>query len=158
MTTQVNVSANVQVNVSANVQVTIQEAATGAILSQQEHKNLVVSGGLDLVRDLLDGDAVAGLTHFAVGTGTVAVAASQTTLDTEVYRDTVTQRTSGSQQLVVSYYLSSLSANGNALAEAGLFNAASGGTMFARVLLSPAISKTSAIAVTFNWTINLGAS
>ena len=146
-----------QVNVSANVQVTIQEAATGRTLAQQEQKNLVVSGGLDLVRDLLDGDAVAGLTHFAVGTGTVAVAASQTTLDTEVYRDTVTQRTSGSQQLVVSYYLASGSANGSTLTEAGLFNSASGGTMFARVLLTPGIVKTAAIAVTFNWTINLGA-
>lgn len=56
------------------------------------------------------------------------------------------------------YYLGSGSANGNTLGEAGLFNAASGGTMFARVKLSPTIVKTSSIAVTFTWTINLGAS
>lgn len=148
---------NAQVNVSANVQVTVQDAATGAILAQQEHKNLVVSGGLNLIRDLLDGDSVAGLTHFAVGTGTTAVASSQTTLGNQVFRDTVTQRTSNAQQLVVSYYLASGSANSSTLSEAGLFNAASGGTMFARVLLSPVINKTAAVAVTFNWTINLGA-
>ena len=147
-----------QVNVSANVQVTVQDAATGAIVSQQEHRNLVVSGGLDLIRDLLDGDAVDGLTHFAVGTGTVAVASSQTSLDDEQFRDTVTQRTSNAQQLIVSYYLASGSANGNTLSEAGLFNDASTGTMFARVLLNPAVPKTSAVAVTLNWTINLGAS
>jgi hypothetical protein len=146
-----------QVNVSANVQVTIQDAVTGAIVSQQEHRNLVVSGGLDLIRDLLDGDAVAGLTHFAVGTGTGAVSATQTGLGDEQFRDTVTQRTSNAQQLIVSYYLASGSANGNTLSEAGLFNDASAGTMFARVLLSPGIAKTTAIAITFNWTINLGA-
>jgi hypothetical protein len=148
---------NAQVNVSANVQVTIQDAATGAIVSQQEHKNLVVSGGLNLIRDLLDGDAVAGLTHFAVGTDTSLVSAIQTTLGTEVFRDTVTQRTSNTQQLIVSYYLASGSANGNTLSEAGLFNDATTGTMFARVLLNPAVPKTSAVAVTLNWTINLGA-
>jgi hypothetical protein len=146
-----------QVNVSANVQVTIQDAATGAIVAQQEHKNLVVSGGLDLIRDLLDGDAVAGLTHFAVGTDTGTVSATQTSLGDEKFRDTVTQRTSNAQQLVVSYYLASGSANSNTLSEAGLFNDASAGTMFARVLLSPAVVKTAAVAVTFNWTINLGA-
>jgi hypothetical protein len=146
-----------QVNVSANVQVTVQDAATGEILSQQEHRNLVVSGGLNLIRDLLDGDSVAGLTHFAVGTGTGAVSSTQTTLGTEVFRDSVSQRTSNAQQLVVSYYLASGSANGNTLSEAGLFNDATTGTMFARVLLSPAVVKTSAVAVTLNWTINLGA-
>jgi hypothetical protein len=146
-----------QVNVSANVQVTVQDADTGAILSQQEHKNLVVSGGLNLIRDLLDGDAVAGLTHFAVGTDTSPVSATQTTLGTEVFRDTVTQRTSNTQQLIVSYYLASGSANGNTLSEAGLFNDATTGTMFARVLLNPAVPKSSAVAVTLNWTINLGA-
>jgi hypothetical protein len=147
-----------QVNVSANVQVTIQDATTGAILAQQEHKNLVVSGGLDLIRDLLDGDSVAGLTHFALGIDTGAVSATQTSLGDEQFRDTVTQRTSNAQQLVVSYYLASGSANSNTLSEAGLFNDASAGTMFARVLLSPGINKTASVAITFNWTINLGAS
>jgi hypothetical protein len=42
--------------------------------------------------------------------------------------------------------------------EAGIFNAASGGTMLCRVKLSPTIVKTASIAVTFTWTINLGAS
>jgi hypothetical protein len=146
-----------QVNVSANVQVTVQDADTGEILSQQEHKNLVVSDGLNLIRDLLDGDAVAGLTHFAVGTDTNPVSSTQSTLGTEVFRDSVTQRTSNAQQLIVSYYLASGSANSNTLSEAGLFNDASAGTMFARVLLSPSIPKTAAIAITLNWTINLGA-
>lgn len=145
------------VALAANVLVEVHDASTGAVLERREAHNLVVNDGLNLVRDLLDGDSVAGLTHFAVGTGTAATAAGDTALGGEVFRDAVGGRTSNAQQLVASYYLGSGSANGNTLGEAGLFNAASGGTMFARVKLSPTIVKTSSIAVTFTWTINLGA-
>ena len=141
-----------------NVHVAVTDAATGAVLAEQAAHNLVVNDGLNLIRDLLDGDAVAGITHFAVGTGTAAATAGDTALGTEVFRAAVTGRTSNSQQLVVSYYLPSGSANGNTLTEAGLFNAASVGTMFARVKLASSIVKTASIAVTFTWTINLGAS
>lgn len=146
------------INLAANVLVEVHDAETGAVLDRQRIHNLVVNAGLNLIRDLLDGDAVAGITHFAVGTGTTAVSATQTALVTQVLRDAVTSRTSNAQQLVVGYYLASGSANGNTLWEAGLFNAASGGTMFARVKLASSIVKTASIAVTFTWTINLGAS
>lgn len=146
------------VDVSANVEVVVSDVETGAVIERQTAHNLVVNNGLNLIRDLLDGDAVAGLTHFAVGTGTTAVSATQTALVTEVFRAAVTSRTSNAQQLVVTYYLASGSANGNTLAEAGLFNAASTGTMFARVKFASTIVKTASIAVTFTWTINLGAS
>jgi hypothetical protein len=130
---------------------------TGDIVASGEAHNLVTNAGLNLVRDLLDGDSVAGITHFAVGTGTAAVTALDTALGTEVFRDVAGGRTSNAQQLVLSYYLNSADANGNTLSEAGLFNAASAGTMFARVALSPPITKTAAVAVSFFWTINLGA-
>lgn len=146
------------VHFGANVLIAVHDAATGAELSRQVQHNLVVNAGLNLIRDLLDGDAVAGITHFAVGTGAAAVAAGDTTLSTEVFRAAVTSRTSNAQQLVVSYYLASGSANGNTLTNAGLFNSASSGTMFARVKFASSVVKTSSIAVTFTWTINLGAS
>lgn len=146
------------VSLSANVAITVHDAETGAVLERQEAHNLVVNTGLNLIRDLLDGDAVAGITHFAVGTGTAAVAATDTTVSTEVFRAAVTSRTSNAQQLVVSYYLPSGSANGNTLTNAGLLNAAAAGTLFARVKFASSIVKTASIAVTFTWTINLGAS
>jgi hypothetical protein len=146
------------IDVLSNVRVTVTDAVTGELLAQQDQHNLVVNDGLDLIRDLLDGDAVAGITHFAAGTGTAATAAGDAALGTEVFRDVVGSRTSNAQQLVVGYYLGSGSANSNTLGEAALLNAASSGTMFARVKLSPTIVKTASIAVTFTWTINLGAS
>lgn len=147
----------VTVALDVNVAVAIHDAETGALLDRQEVHNLVVDSGLNLIRDLLDGDAVAGLTHMAVGTGTAAAAAGDTALGTEVHRGAVTQRVSAAKQLVVKWFVNSTSANGSTLAEVGLFNAASGGTMFARAKLATAITKSSAITVQVIWTINLAA-
>jgi hypothetical protein len=141
-----------------NVLIDVLNADTGQIIATQEHHNLVVDDGLNLLRDFLDGATVAGLSHFALGTGTAAVLAADTALDTEVFRDTFAGTTTASKTLTISYFLNSGDANGNTLSEAGLFNDPTAGTMFARVLLSPAIVKTSSIAVTFTWTINMGAS
>ena len=146
-----------QVRLVANLTTEVRDAETGQLLQVQRKRNLVVNAGLNLIRDLLDGDAPAGITHFAVGTGATAVAASQTALVTETFRAAVTQSISDAQQLTVKYFLPSGSANGGTLAEVGLFNAASTGTMFARAVLATTIAKTSSITVTFTWTISLAA-
>jgi hypothetical protein len=148
-----------QVMLTDNVHVQVRDATTGELLAEQTHRNLVVNAGLNLIRDFLDGDAPTAPSHFSYGTGTNAVAAGDTALQTEVARDTLTSQTgTNAQQQVYTYYLGSLTGNGNTLGEAAIFNAASGGTMLCRVKLSPTIVKTASIAVTFTWTINLGAS
>lgn len=143
--------------VRVNVTVDVRDVASGQLLERSRLHNLVVLAGRNLIRDLLHGDAVAGLTHFGVGTSATAVAASDTALGAQVLRDTLTQKTKNSAELIVTYYLASGSANGNTLREAGLFNAGAGGSMYARVVLASAIVKTSAIAVTFTWTLGWSA-
>jgi hypothetical protein len=118
---------------------------------QEPVHNLAVGSGRNLIRDLLDGDSVNGVTHFAVGTGTTAVVDNDTTLGTQVFRDVTTVRTSTAQKLEVQYFLGTGDANGNTLAEIGLFNAASAGTMYARVILASTIVKDATKAVTFTW-------
>jgi hypothetical protein len=145
------------VGLQTNVTVTVHDASTGEVLGEQRAHNLVVNDGLNLIRDLLEGTATGPITHFALGTDSTPVTASDTALGVEVFRDVLAGTTANAQQLVLSYYLNSADANGNTLSEAGLFNAASAGTMFARVALSPPIAKTAAVAVSFFWTINLGA-
>lgn len=147
----------VTVALDVNLAVEVNDADTGELLHREELHNLVVDSGLNLIRDLLDGDAPAGLTHMAVGTGSTAAAAGDTTLGTEVYRGAVTQRVSTSKTLVVKWFVSSTQANGSTLAEAAIFNASSGGTMFARAVLATTIAKSSAITVSLTWTINLAA-
>lgn len=140
-----------QISPIVNVYIDVWDADTGQLLDRQEVHNLAVTAGRNLLRDFLNGDAVTGLTHFAVGTGTNAVTAADTALQTEVFRDALTKKTKDTVKLTCQYYLASGSANGNTLAEAGLFNAATAGTMYARVNLASTIVKTASIAVTFTW-------
>lgn len=136
----------------ANLWVEVEDLDTGTVTRQETH-NLVVDAGVNLLRDRILGTGNA-LTHMAIGTGTTAVAAGQTALTTEVVRGAFTSTTASAKKQTIKYYLDGSTANGNTLAEAGLFNAASTGTMYARALLASTIAKTSSKAVTFTWEIS----
>ena len=127
------------------------------VYEDQEMKNLVVDAGLNLLRDRLAGLSSSYATHLAIGTGTTAVSAAQTTLATEIFRDALTSATTTSKAATLKYYLAAGSANGNTLSEIGLFTASSGGTMIARALLASPIVKTASVTATFTWTINFSA-
>jgi len=121
----------------------------GKIKEVKKYHNLVVNSGLNLIRDALAGDSVTFPTHMALGTGTTAEAAGDTALENEVFRDVITKTSkTGTGNVQYKYYLSSQDANGYNISEEGLFNAASVGTMFARVTF-PADEKTSSEAWTF---------
>lgn len=139
----------------ANVTVEIRDAA-GRLISTQRQHNLVVTAGRNLVRDLLSNASSARLTHLALGTGTATVAATDTTLGTEVFRGALTSLTASAGKLTAVYYLGTGSANGHTLSEAGLFTASSGGTLYARALLASTIAKTAAISATFTWELTFG--
>ena len=138
------------VSPSYNLIAEVHDAATGALIERQEQHNLVTTAGLNLIRDLLSGSG-AGLGWFGVGTGAVAPAITDTALGAEVARQAFTTAIPTSAQLTITYYLNSGTANGSTLAEVGLFNASSSGSMYARALLSSTIAKTSAVTVTFTW-------
>lgn len=143
--------------VGVNVRVWL-HAPDGARRLRDEGHNLITAVGLNFLRDrFLGGTGVAKLTHLAVGTGSGTPASGDTALGAEVFRDVFTQITTSTAAMVVRYYLGPNDANGNTLREAGLFNAASGGTLFARRLFSSAIVKTIDIAVTIEWTITFAA-
>jgi hypothetical protein len=145
-------------NVQAKINVTInkENVETGAVTTEEYH-NLAVDSGLNLIRDFLFGDAVSGLTRFALGTGITAESPSDIALGTEVHRDQFTKITKIAKGIEIKYYLSSTTANGNVIGEAGLFgngatDTANSGTMYARVTF-PAEEKTSAEAWTITWTL-----
>lgn len=144
--------------IRGHVQVTVRDQA-GCILERHEVKNLVVTAGRDLIASRLKNATAAALSHFAVGTGTATPAPGNTTLGTEVYRDAITSFTlsAGTGTWEIQYFLPDTQANGNTLTEAGVFNAASSGTMFCRAVYPP-ISKTSDKSVTYVWTFTLTAS
>lgn len=147
-----------QIGIAGRLTVLIREARTGRWVARQVCPNLVVLTGRNLIRDRLQGNSIVALTHFAIGTGSATVTANDTVLQTEIFRDTITQFVNGSGILTVKYYLATGSANGNTLREAGLLNAVSAGTLFSRVVLASSIVKTASITVTFQWDFTISAS
>lgn len=142
---------------AVNVEITKRNVHTGRVREVVRTHNLVVTAGLNLIRDSLfnNGTRPAQLGWFAVGTGSVAPAGTDTALGTEVFRDTFTQLTVADGQETMQYYLASGSANGYTLTEAGAFNASTAGTMYARVTFA-GDAKTSAEEWTFNWIFSYG--
>lgn len=134
------------------------DAATGAILESHECENLVVTAGLNVIRDCFNNGTGVAITHFGLGAGAganTAAAAGQTDLQgaTKI-RDSLTGKIGTSDaELVCQYYLTSATGNGNTFEEAGLFTAASGGTMYNRLVLGSPIIKTASVAVSFVWTL-----
>lgn len=97
--------------------------------------NLVLNSGIDFLCDAV-GKASGRpgvMSHIAVGTGTTAVADSQTALVTESLRKSASySHSAGTSKMTFSATFNAGEATGP-LTEAGICNAASGGTFFDRV-------------------------
>ena len=118
----------------------------------QETENLVVTAGKNWVADRMN-NANTVMTHMAVGTGTTAAAAGNTTLVTENDRNALTSTTVTAN--AVAYVATWAAGDGTAaLTEAGLFDAASAGDMLARTVFS-VVNKGAADSMTITWTITV---
>ena len=118
----------------------------------QETENLVVTAGKNWVADRMN-DVNTVMTHMAVGTGTTAAAAGNTTLVTENDRNALTSTTVTGN--AIAYVATWAAGDGTAaLTEAGIFDAASGGDMLCRTVFS-VVNKGSADSMTITWTITV---
>ena len=118
----------------------------------QETENLVVTAGKNWVADRMN-DVNTVMTHMAVGTGTTAAAAGNTTLVTENDRNALTSTTVTGN--AIAYVATWAAGDGTAaLTEAGLFDAASAGDMLARTVFS-VVNKGAADSMTITWTITV---
>ena len=116
--------------------------------------NLVVTAGKNLVASRLAG-AGSSVTHMAVGSGTLAAAASQTALASELQRNALTVSGGSVVDNTVEYASTWAAGTGTgALTEAGLFTASSSGTMLARTVFS-VVNKGVNDAITITWTITI---
>ena len=146
--------------ISTNVTITVTDAKTGEVVREVKDHNLVTTLGKNLVRDLLGKVAgVDGLNYMAIGTDNTTPTIADTTLGTEVHRNTFTDIIYTSGKANFRYYLDSSTANGNTLVEAGLFGddatgTVDSGTLFAHVTHA-GIAKTSSVAVTYSWDVTI---
>ncbi len=128
----------------------------GNVKSEQKVKNLIVDTGLNFICDRMKDDETA-MTHMALGSGTTAAAAGDTSLESQLgSREALDSSTVTNNQIV---YVSSFEAGDatGAVTEAGIFNASSGGTMLCRTVFS-VVNKAADDTLTVNWTITLTAS
>jgi hypothetical protein len=128
----------------------------GNIKDERLIENLIVDTGLNFICDRMKDDETA-MTHMALGSGSTAAAAGDTTLGSQLgSREVLDSSTVTNNQIV---YVSSFEAGDatGAVTEAGIFNASTGGTMLCRTVFS-VVNKAADDTLTVNWTITLTAS
>jgi hypothetical protein len=129
--------------------------ADGNVKDIREVENLVVDTGLDFIASRMGGASSDVMSHMAIGTGTTAAAAGNTDVETVVgSRVSLTSATVTDNTIV---YVGDFSSTSGAITEAGVFNAATSGTMLCRTVFS-AINLTTADSLTITWTITISAS
>lgn len=118
--------------------------------------NIIVNGGFDAICDAIaKSTRPAPFNYIAVGTGTTAPAATQTALVTESARVSATYaHTNGTKVFTLTATFEAGTATA-ALTEAGVFNAASAGTMLDRVTFA-VINKgaNDSLTITFTFTLS----
>lgn len=140
-----------------NGPLTQQLLAAGFVLAGEEIRaNEVLDDGRNLIRDFLRGQAVTGLTYYAIGTDGSAPTRAQNPqrLLAEVYRGTITSYSVDVAKLTIELYVPSTAANGYTLREAGPFGngataTANSGTLYARATHSDRV-KDSTKAFTYS--------
>ena len=126
----------------------------GKLKDIREIHNLVVTAGKVHIADQLSSSpGQAAMSHMAIGTGTNAAAAGDTTLQTELDRNALTSRTDSSN--TVTYVGDWAAGDGTgAITEAGIFNAASSGTLLARTVFD-VINKGASDALQISWVLTI---
>ncbi len=125
----------------------------GQIKHEQEVKNLVVTVGKNFIASRMKDATATAMTHMAIGSGTTAAAAGDTTLGTELGRVALTSTTVTTNN--VAYVATFPAGTGTgAVTEAGLFNASSSGTLLCRTVFS-VINKGAADTLGITWTVTV---
>lgn len=116
--------------------------------------NLVVNTGLAYIASRMKDATETVMSHMAVGTGTTATAGGQTALINSLgSRVSLTSTTVTANSIAYVATFGAGVATG-ALTEAGIFNAASSGTMLCRTVFA-VINKGASDTMTITWTITI---
>ena len=146
---------NSKIKATGRLSVVLKDS-TGAIKQESNINNLVVTTGLGFIASRMKDTTDAAMGYMAIGTGTVAAAAGDTTLGTELDRNALTSTTVTGNEIA---YIASWGAGDGtgAITEAGLFNAAAAGDMLARTVFA-VVNKAANDTLSITWTITLSAS
>jgi hypothetical protein len=145
---------NDNIKITGDVKIDI-IGADGAVKDSREIKNLVVTTGKTFIASRIVGVASTVMGWMELGTGTTAAAVGDTTLQTVISGSRVTLTSGTAATNVVTYVASFPAGTGTgAVTEAGVFNAASAGTMLCRTVFA-VVNKGAADAMSITWTITV---
>lgn len=115
--------------------------------------NLVVQVGKNFLATAITNNSTSPFGYMALGGGTAAPSTSDTALQSEITRQALqSSSTIGSSTTMIGYFGPGIGTG--TLTEAGIFNAASSGTMLSRIVFG-AVSKTPTDSLTITWTVSL---
>ena len=128
----------------------------GNVKEERTEKNLVVTSGLGYIASRMKDASATAMTHMALGSGTTNALAAQTDLVTLLGSREALDSTTVTANAIA--YVASFEAGDatGAVTEAGIFNAATSGTMLCRVKFD-VVTKAADDTMTVTWTITVSA-
>lgn len=147
---------NDKVNAAGELELVLRDAS-GNIKSQTTVPNLVVTVGKTVIASRLTGTTTAVMSHMAVGTSGTTQVAANTTLGTEIPSSRTALATAGGVAAANEVTYTATFGPGvgtGAIVEAGIFNAASAGSMLARTTFG-VLNKDAADSLTITWKITI---
>ena len=145
---------NDSIKITGDVQIDLFDES-GMVKDTRKIKNLVVTVGKIYIASRMKDATATAMTHMELGTGTTAAAVGDTTLQTVISGSRVTLASTTVTTNAIAYIASFPAGTGTgAVTEAGIFNAASAGTMLCRTVFS-VVNKGAADAMSITWTITV---
>ena len=143
------------IKITGNVKIDI-IGADGALKDSREIKNLVVTVGKNYIASRMKDATATAMTYMELGTGTTAAAAGDTALQATISGSRTALASTTVATNVITYVASFSAGTGTgAVTEAGIFNAASAGTMLCRTVF-PVVNKGAGDAMSITWAITVG--
>ena len=128
--------------------------STGNLIKDFTVNNLVVNSGISFIINRMYSSVENPMSHMAIGGTFSTPQASETTLGSEVTRVALTSTTIVGNSLVFVAEFGAGVGTG-LIQEAGIFNAATSGTMLNRVSFG-SVNKSSSDTIIITWTLTLG--
>lgn len=145
-------NTNEQLKATGSLRVVL-TAPDGSVKEEHEFKNLVVTVGKNFVASRMVGTSSNVMSHMAIGSSNTAAAAGDTALGSELGR--VALASGSALNNVVTYTATFPAGTGTgAVVEAGIFNAASAGTMLCRTVFA-VVNKGADDAMSVTWTVTI---
>ncbi len=127
--------------------------ATGTLKDERRIHNLICTAGKNKLLAVSGGEALTAFAYIAIGTGTTAASASDTTLGTEAARSAAQTPTNPSANVYQVQYTFGAGTGTGAITEAGLLDAGSGGNLLAHQVFA-AVNKGAADTLNIIWSVS----